>query len=826
MNVIKFKSIRSRLIFWFILTTSASILVILSIIYLQRSQIIKAESKNRLISLRNSKVLQIENWLEERNADIHFFANSIKEVPDNLECIEGDATYKLINSELLAASLHYNSYIDIFLLDSATGMVNFSSNEELIGEILKELEPYTSVIKNSKFTITDIYYSDQLSTLTMAYSIPLWKKNSDSLGFDHVLVARIDLNNSLYKILENKSGQKKSGETLLVNKEGYAVSKLKRFNDAELKIKIDAEPAFKAYTGNTGTTIANDYRDVEVLAAYAYIPKTGWGLICKEDLDELNEPLESLLLTVSLIFIISIIFFVIVSFLISNNLIRSIIHLNKFAKELTAGNLKIRYENKTNDEIGKLGLDFNNMADSIESRIKILDGISTISKSLIKTNSFEEFGKTILYEIDNLTTLQLGALYHFDQINYKFSQVTLINNLSDYTNYLEATKPGKIIKKALEMKSIYHKQLKYLKNVFDDVDYSFENKKYDVVIIPIIIDEIVKGTLILIVEDKFEQTTIDILTQSWNLINISFSNISKKEDLQNATMFLEKTNRELELKTADLKNQYTLSELQSQKLVNITKDLQQKNETLDHQKKQLQQLTNLKSEFISTMSHELKTPLNSILSLSKVLTQVTQEKLDETELNYLKIIIRNGENLLKIIDQILDLSKIEAGKSKVVFSPFSLKSLLISLTENIQTIAEDKGIEIKSDINTDLSMVNSDEMRVFHILNNIIGNAVKYTNRGYVSVKATEKEGVIKVEVKDTGIGIKKEDLNAIFDEFYQVDSLLAREHEGTGLGLAIAKKNAEILGIDILVESKIKNGSTFTIKIPVDFNNATNNTH
>ena len=216
------------------------------------------------------------------------------------------------------------------------------------------------------------------------------------------------------------------------------------------------------------------------------------------------------------------------------------------------------------------------------------------------------------------------------------------------------------------------------------------------------------------------------------------------------------------------------------------------------------------------MSHELRTPLNSVMALSRVLIRQAKDKLSEEELNYLNVIARNGKNLLTLINDILDLAKIESGRMDVNSKRFSLSSAIEAVTERLEIIAEEKGIQIKVEVPDNLPEIESDEIRVDQILQNLMGNAVKFTEKGHVAITVRRDAENVHIEISDSGIGISEKDLPHIFEEFRQVDGTTARQYEGTGLGLTIAHKAAGMLGGDLTVESVLGKGSTFTLTLPL----------
>jgi len=255
---------------------------------------------------------------------------------------------------------------------------------------------------------------------------------------------------------------------------------------------------------------------------------------------------------------------------------------------------------------------------------------------------------------------------------------------------------------------------------------------------------------------------------------------------------------------------------QSEELEYQARELEKQNAELNVQRRKSEEASRLKTEFLSNMSHELRTPLNSILALSRVLRAEGEEHLTDEEREYLDIIERNGKNLLALINGILDLSKIEAGREDLRLKETQAGRLLLETAESMRPLAREKGISIDCDFPQDLPAVVTDEEKLRRIIINIAGNAVKFTETGGVRFCATVDGNAVLVAIEDTGIGIEADELPFIFDEFRQSDGSMARKFEGTGLGLAIAKKYAEILGIKISVASRPGSGTAFTLRIPL----------
>jgi len=233
--------------------------------------------------------------------------------------------------------------------------------------------------------------------------------------------------------------------------------------------------------------------------------------------------------------------------------------------------------------------------------------------------------------------------------------------------------------------------------------------------------------------------------------------------------------------------------------------------------RQLEEANQHKSEFLANMSHELRTPLNAIIGFSEVLHERMFGEVNEKQAEYLQDIISSGRHLLSLINDILDLSKIEAGRMELELASFDMPLALQNAMTLVRERADRHGIALSVAVDERLGAFVGDERKIKQILLNLLSNAVKFTPEGgRISVKAMPADGSVEISVTDTGIGIAPEDQEAIFEEFRQVGTDYARKREGTGLGLTLTKKFAEMHGGKIWVKSEVGKGSTFTFTLPV----------
>jgi signal transduction histidine kinase len=223
-----------------------------------------------------------------------------------------------------------------------------------------------------------------------------------------------------------------------------------------------------------------------------------------------------------------------------------------------------------------------------------------------------------------------------------------------------------------------------------------------------------------------------------------------------------------------------------------------------------------KSEFLADMSHELRTPLNSIIGFSEAMLTLKADNLDEKQLRYISNISKSGKHLLNLINDILDISKVEAGKMDLDKELFSVSLMFNDVRELLSPMAKAKGINLKFETEPGDLQTDADIRKIKQIMYNLISNALKFTNpEGTIETKARKYDTGIQVSVHDNGIGIPEEKLEAIFNPFSQVSSSMSRDSRGTGLGLTLTKRFVELHGGSIRVKSEPDNGTTFIFTLP-----------
>lgn len=271
-----------------------------------------------------------------------------------------------------------------------------------------------------------------------------------------------------------------------------------------------------------------------------------------------------------------------------------------------------------------------------------------------------------------------------------------------------------------------------------------------------------------------------------------------------ATFVLKK---QVQLKTAELRRSNREME---QRIIERTAELAEAME-------KAQAADRIKSAFLATMSHELRTPLNSIIGFTGIILQELPGPLNDEQKKQLGMVRNSSRHLLSLINDVLDISKIEAGQLDLFYSKFDLRESIQNTIRIVSPIAEKKGVEIRTQIADNICIISSDKRHLEQVILNLLSNAIKFTEKGYVRLECKMLGEQCQISVTDTGIGIPQNAIPALFQPFSQIDSGLTRKYEGTGLGLSISKKLMDMMLGSISVSSTFHKGSTFTIQFPIN---------
>ncbi|UWG96569.1 response regulator [Dehalobacter sp. DCM] len=520
-----------------------------------------------------------------------------------------------------------------------------------------------------------------------------------------------------------------------------------------------------------------------------------------QDSEELHNLLNwQLILLIAVILLLSLV----VNYRLLRNINQPLNELTNATHRFQKGDLDARSAYALKNEFGVLTSAFNELAASIQQNIILNAKTSKLTSVMLSVYDTKQFFRETLNALLNHTGCQMAAIYLLsdDQKTYDhFASIGLEDKAR--VSFDAANLEGEF------GPVLTTRQLQHIKNIPEDTRFLFHtvNGKLiprEIVTIPIMAGDQITAIISLINIDRFDQQAIELIRNTTVTMSARIEGVLAYRKIQEFTEVLERQNRELDAQKSELQTQ--------------TVELMQQNAELEMQKNLLDEASHLKTNFLSNMSHELRTPLNSVIALSGVLNRRLSAKIPEEEHHYLEVIERNGKNLLLLINDILDISRIEAGREETEIIDFCVNDVIDEVVEMFQPIAKEKNIDLLSFNEDAKQIITSDVDKFRHIMQNLISNAVKFTEEGKVAVSMRQSDQKLMVSVSDTGIGIAEIYLPYIFDEFRQADNSTSRKYGGTGLGLAIAKKYAEMLGGTISAKSILHQGSEFTLYLPLRY--------
>ena len=492
--------------------------------------------------------------------------------------------------------------------------------------------------------------------------------------------------------------------------------------------------------------------------------------------------------------------------LVYRNISAPLNELNNTSKMIQQGDLTARSTINSTNEFGQLAASFNRMLEFIDLNASLNDRSGRIAGAMLSTDDDDEFFKALLTELAENTDSQVGAVYLLSEDKKTYELFESIGMEHDRRQAFQRESLEGEIGMAISTRKV-----KCIRNIPDDTRFVFSTAygsfiPREMIAIPILSGEEVIAVVTLASITNFTDQTFKLIDEVLMIMSTRIEGILNYRKIRNLKDELEKNNIELETQQSELKTQSV--------------ELQEQNRELEMQKDQLSEVNRLKTSFLSNMSHELRTPLNSIIALSGVLNRRLAGKIAEEEHSYMDVIERSGKNLLSLINDILDISRIESGRVDLEIDNFNIQDLIEEISLTILPLAHQKNIELKFEKIDEALIIESDEDKCRHIIQNIVGNAVKFTEKGHVTITADKQDTYLSIVVADTGIGIAREQLKLIFEEFRQADSSTSRRFGGTGLGLSISKRYSELLGGTIEVSSIPGEGTDFTILLPLKFPN------
>jgi signal transduction histidine kinase len=465
------------------------------------------------------------------------------------------------------------------------------------------------------------------------------------------------------------------------------------------------------------------------------------------------------------------------------------------ANLIAAGQRDIVVNIDTKDEVGRLAHSFNEMAAALKLNEEALQ------RKIVETTALYEIGQEISAQVTLQPTLDLIVKRGCTLLKSEVSLLALREDGRD--EFVLRARTGDRSEAAAGIRFRPGEGLggqvvssgapvrvgdylgEYAQSPFVPIVREMSLRSF--VAVPLKADQKVIGVLYVLsaAPNKFNDDDIQLLAALATQATISINNAKLYQQVQEHA-------EQLEARIADR-----------------TRQLRELNE-------KLQEASKHKSEFLANMSHELRTPMNAIIGFTRLVMRRSKDQLPPRQYENLQKSLTSAEHLLTLINQILDLSKIEAGRLEVYASRFHLDGLVGDCLRTVEPMVRSDGLELLAKLDQDIPEFISDQDKLKRILLNLLSNAVKFTEHGRVTVSARHSAGWASISVSDTGSGIPADKLELIFEEFRQLDGGVTRQHGGTGLGLSISRHLARLLGGDIVVDSTLGQGSTFTVNVPL----------
>jgi signal transduction histidine kinase len=527
-----------------------------------------------------------------------------------------------------------------------------------------------------------------------------------------------------------------------------------------------------------------------VLTAAASIPRMDWYVFFEQPLSTALQPVYSVLFRTAWLLALGVLLAVLSGVLMARQLVVPIRALQVGAQQLEASQFGHRIDVQTGDEIEDLSNYFNRMADELQGSYgrleqKVAERTRDLARSVSELKALEEIGRAVASSLDTKAVLativtravelaqaDAGAIYSYDASRDDFELAGTYALEPVFQDAVRATRirldESALGLSARQREPICVPDLAKAPN-YPLRDLTLSAGFHSVLIVPLVGQDEVLGALVL-----QRRTAGDFPASTVGLMR-TFADQSALA-INNARLFREVDEKGRELAIAN-----------------------------EH-----------KSQFFANMSHELRTPLNGILGFAELLADGLYGTLPAKALEILERIQKDGKHLLGLINDVLDISKIEAGQLTLALENYSLQGIVETVVASTGSLARAKGIEVRPIVSPDLPVGYGDERRLTQVLLNLVGNAIKFTDTGSVEVRAESMDDHFIIAVQDTGPGIPPEDQARIFEDFQQVDNSITRQKGGTGLGLAIARRLVEVHGGRIDLESTPGAGSTFIISLPI----------
>ena len=736
---------------------------------------IKQQITNNLINTTQSRAKHIETLLGQYKELTEMMATgtSYRDAVD--ESIDYTRRIEKVNQRIKTIIKTRKEISRMRIVDKE-GIVIASSHED----IGMDKSTHEIFLKGKEGVfVGDLHLSSFTHKYVLSVSAPILLNNQ----FAGVLVINFDAEKELFHITTDRTGLGETGEAYLVNKDGYMISPSRFINNVILKQKVvlrDIEEESPTEPSDIlpkeEVEIIKDYRGVEVLIVHTHVPEMGWHLIAEIDTQEAFTPVTQLTNIFLLIFAIILFISIFISSVISRTITRPLRRLHEGTEEITKGNLDYKVGTPSPDEVGQLSRAFDEMTTNLKkSREELEDYSRNLEEKIeVRTRELSDINQDLEKEIIERKQIE-------ETLNKSQQELTSVFKSSP-ESLIYHDEQGTILKINPRFTEVFGYTLNELegRNINEGMIFPRDKTKEE--------------------SKKITQTVLEK-----GLIRIE--TIRKKKDGTLFPVVISASPIIIKGKSKGIIAIYS----------DITKEKLAEKEIIKA-KKEAELANQAKSAFLASMSHEIRTPMNAIIGMGELMKNTT---LNDEQKEYLDMLRISADNLLNVINDVLDISKIESGHIEIEKIEFNLWELIESIGVTLGIKASQKKLELLCYSNPDVPQyVMGDPTRLRQILINLAGNSLKFTEKGEIAInvkilKREDEKVSLHFTVKDTGIGIPKEKQAKIFESFSQVDSSTTRKYGGTGLGLSICKQLAELMGGKIWVESEVSKGSTFHFTLP-----------
>ncbi|MBI2227867.1 MAG: GAF domain-containing protein, partial [Deltaproteobacteria bacterium] len=547
----------------------------------------------------------------------------------------------------------------------------------------------------------------------------------------------------------------------------------------------------RASQPKTNVIVAQSLQGRKVFSSFAVMQALGWAVIIDRPVEEAYETLYASMFRTSTLFLIGLGLALLSSLYLARRVVRPVSILRAGVERIGTGDLGYRLELKTGDEIEVLADEFNKMTAQLQESYagleqKVEDRTRELTEALEQQTATSEVLRvisgsptdvqpvfeTILADALRICEAHYGGIFRFDGEAFQYTASSEVS--PELLAYLKSNpiKPGR--QSALRRVGLEHRPV-HIPDVLADTEcelpeaYRQEGMR-TALAVPLLRENALIGAITIHRRDvrPFSEKQIALLQTFADQAVIAIEN------------------------------------------VRLFQEIQEKNE-------QLETANRHKSQFLANVSHELRTPLNSIIGFTRIVQRKTETQIEKLQKDNLQKVLISSEHLLSLINQLLDLAKIEAGRMETYAETFKLDEIIRVATTTMEPLLKDGRVKLVTEIAPDIPPLKTDRDKLKQSVLNLLSNAAKFTEQGEIKVAAWRDDGMLKLTVSDTGIGMEKEALDMIFEEFRQADMSSTRRYGGTGLGLAIVKKFINLMGGEIVVESEVGKGSKFTITLPME---------